>query len=250
MPSRLGHDCHTPAARPLRIPHSCTTSQIVRFDTPGILLALLKTTARTFFHRYEGLDMDSRLAFEREALPQIEALYSFALQLCHDREDSNDLVQETLLKAYRYFDSYRQGTNCRAWLFQICKHAYINHYRRMHLEPIAIDFAEDTSETETFMSGNELRGLRPSLRDEQDVRMHSQCLGDEVIAALRLLPRDYQTAVILSDIEGHSYEEIAAFMQVPIGTIRSRIHRGRKILAAQLAGYARDLRWAVVADAA
>jgi RNA polymerase sigma-70 factor (ECF subfamily) len=215
-----------------------------------MLLALLKTTARTFFHRHEELDMDSRLAFEQEALPQIEALYSFALQLCHDREDSNDLVQETLLKAYRYFDSYRQGTNCRAWLFQICKHAYINHYRRMHLEPIAIDFAEDTSETETFMSGNELRGLRPSLRDEQDVRMHSQCLGDEVIAALRLLPRDYQTAVILSDIEGHSYEEIAAFMQVPIGTIRSRIHRGRKILAAQLAGYARDLRWAVVADAA
>ena len=176
--------------------------------------------------------------FEREALSQLEALRHFAFQLSKDEQYTNDLVQETMLKACRYFHTYKVGTNCRAWLFQICKNSYINDFRRKRLEPVLVDFQEEAARSSD--DGSEPREIRPMFADEQFSTLHTSLLSDEVTEALNTIPADYQTAVILSDIEGHTYEEIADFMQSPIGTIRSRIHRGRRMLAEQLRQYAHE----------
>jgi len=172
--------------------------------------------------------------FEQEALPHMAALEKFAYQLCHDAHRSRDLVQETMLKAFVHFGTFRQGSNCRAWLFQICKNSYINAYRRKQREPVAVDFAD-----EPLQAGDDPGRVRTAHVVCADMEAHARALGDEVVTALRRLPPAFQTAVILSDIEGHPYEEIAEFMRVPVGTVRSRIHRGRTMLADLLTGYAR-----------
>lgn len=180
--------------------------------------------------------MSNELLFVREALTQIDALRNFAFKLCRNPQGTNDLVQETLLKACRSFHTYQAGTNCRAWLFQICKNSYINDYRRKQYETVPVDF---TAENSSAHEDETLRTVRAVLDDTSSLDAHEAMVGDEVAAALHLLPEDYQTALILSDIEGYTYEEIAEFTQAPIGTIRSRIHRGRKMLAEQLNDYAR-----------
>jgi RNA polymerase sigma-70 factor (ECF subfamily) len=179
--------------------------------------------------------------FELEALPHMEALEKFAYQLCRDGHRSKDLVQETMLKAFKHFDTFRQGSNCRAWLFQICKNSYINAYRRRQREPIPMDFEDETLQAGMGNELEHLRSARVLLADTSDTEAQSRSMGDEVMTALQSLPLVFQTAVILSDIEGHPYDEIAEFMQVPVGTVRSRIHRGRCMLAGMLAGYARDI---------
>jgi len=185
--------------------------------------------------------------FEQEALPHMAALEKFAYQLCHDVHRSRDLVQETMLKAYCHFDTFRRGSNCRAWLFQICKNSYINSYRRKQREPVAVDFADESLQAASGNDPDQLRSARIPCVDTADVDAHERALGDEVVTALRRLPQIFQTAVILSDIEGHPYEEIAEFMQVPVGTVRSRIHRGRSMLAGMLEGYARETGFSVAA---
>jgi RNA polymerase sigma-70 factor (ECF subfamily) len=142
-----------------------------------------------------------------------------------------------MLKAYTYFHTYKEGTNCRAWLFQICKNSYINNYRRKQYEPVAVDFREEASLPWSAANSKRQREVRVHPTDDSSLQMHSDLLSDEITASLNALPQDYQTALLLCDIEGYTYEEIASFMRVPIGTIRSRIHRGRKILARQLIGY-------------
>jgi RNA polymerase sigma-70 factor (ECF subfamily) len=179
--------------------------------------------------------------FEHEALPHMEALEKFAFQLCRDAHRSKDLVQETMFKAFRHFDTFRQGSNCKAWLFQICKNSYINAYRRRQREPIPMDFEDETLQAGMGNELEHLRSARVILIDTSDAEAHSRGIGDEVMRALESLPLVFQTAVILSDIEGHPYDEIAEFMHVPVGTVRSRIHRGRSMLAVMLGGYARDL---------
>jgi RNA polymerase sigma-70 factor (ECF subfamily) len=174
--------------------------------------------------------------FTREALPQLKALREFALSLCKNQQRSDDLVQDTMVKAFRHFDSYKQGTNCRAWLFQICKHCFINDCRRRRYEPIAVDmdgvFSSDGPESET------VREIRPVVADSEAPNAVVGLLSDEVACALDEIPLEYQTVLILSDIEGYSYEEIAEFVSAPLGTIRSRIHRGRKMLAERLKEFA------------
>ncbi len=175
--------------------------------------------------------MTAETVFEREALPQLGALHSFALRLCGNEQYSRDLVQETMLKACKYFRGYEAGTNCKAWLFQICKNSYFNEYRRSRYEPMSVDFQNEEKSDE--------RMFQIPLVDNTVGEHHSAFFGDEVTSSLESIPEDYQTAVLLSDVEGYTYEEIAEFMRVPIGTIRSRIHRGRKMLAGRLSGYAR-----------
>ncbi len=172
--------------------------------------------------------------FLQEALPQMDALRNFAFKLCRDHNSTNDLVQETMLKAYRALHTYRAGSNCRAWLFQICKNSYINGYRRKQYETIAMDLSAEGITS----YDDQLRESHVALTDNSVSDTHDAMLGDEVLRALGSLPPDYQTALILSDVEGYSYEEIAEFSHTPIGTIRSRIHRGRKMLAGLLESYA------------
>ena len=174
--------------------------------------------------------------FEREALTHIDALRHFAFQLSRNKQSTEDLVQETMLKACTYFDSYKEGTNCRAWLFQICKNSYINAYRRKQYEPFLMDFTESALQSPLESDG--VHETHPPTVDEAATKAHANFLSDEVISALETLPDDYQTAVILSDIEGYTYKEVATFTHSPIGTVRSRIHRGRKALTSQLSRFA------------
>ena len=169
----------------------------------------------------------------------MRALQNFALKLCKDEQYSQDLAQETMLKAYTYFHTYTEGTNCRAWLFQICKNSYINEVRKRQHQPVAVDLQGEESLDRSHQDNDTTRELHVRLGDQQAAHTATDAIGDEVYCALAVLPPDYQTVLILCDIEGLTYEEIAEYLHAPVGTIRSRIHRGRKLLARRLAHYAR-----------
>lgn len=171
------------------------------------------------------------LDFEREALPHMDALYNFALRMTSDPDEADDLLQETYLKAYRFFDKFEQGTNCKAWLFRIMKNSFINIYRRTSKEPDKVDY----NDVEEFYHSIRAESTDPNDLEE---RIFSNILDDDVSTALETLPEEFRTVVILCDIEGFTYEEIAEFVECPIGTVRSRLHRGRKMLRAKLYDYA------------
>ena len=170
--------------------------------------------------------------FEREALPHMDILYNFALRTTGNKDDAADLLQETFLKAYRFWNKYEKGTNIRAWLFRIMRNSYINRYRKETREPATVDFDGIQEYYNT---------IRATTVDDSDLqeKMYGGALGDEITRALESLPEDFRTAVILCDIEGLTYEEIAEFVDVPVGTVRSRLHRGRKLLQAKLFEYAK-----------
>jgi len=170
--------------------------------------------------------------FEAEALPHMDVLYNFALRTTGNENDAQDLLQETYLKAFRFWDKYEKGTNIRAWLFRIMKNSYINRYRKETKEPDKVDY----DEIENFY--NTIRAESTDPNDLQQ-KLFGNLLGDEVTKALESLPDDFRTVVILCDIEGLTYEEIAEFVECPIGTVRSRLHRGRKLLQAKLYEYAK-----------
>lgn len=170
--------------------------------------------------------------FEQEALPHMDILYNFALRTTGNEDDARDLLQETYLKAYRFWDKYEKGTNIRAWLFRIMKNSYINRYRKETKEPDKVDYGD----IENFY--NSIRADYADTNDLQE-KLFSNLLGDEVAEALEDLPEDFRTVVILCDIEGMTYEEISEFIERPIGTVRSRLHRGRKLLQAKLFDYAK-----------
>ncbi|HTR98879.1 MAG TPA: sigma-70 family RNA polymerase sigma factor [Bacteroidota bacterium] len=176
---------------------------------------------------------EKQKAFEQEALPHTDLLYNYALRMTNNPADADDLVQETYLKAYRFWDSYEQGTNIRAWLFRILKNSYINRYRREVREP-------DTVEYDDVKSMYAARGDAPGEGNDVQESMFGHLLDDEITGAIASLPDEFRTVVILCDIEGLTYEEVAAFMECPLGTVRSRLHRGRKLLRGKLAAYARS----------
>jgi len=169
--------------------------------------------------------------FKKEFLPHADALYNFAFHLTYNEDDANDLVQETFLKAYRFIESYQQGTNAKAWLFKILKNAFINDYRRKSKQPSKVDYDEVASYHDTDDDGHvEYLDLRQEL--------FQGMLGDEITRALNELPVDFKTIILLCDIEEFSYEEIAKIIDIPIGTVRSRLHRARNILKEKLREYA------------
>lgn len=171
--------------------------------------------------------------FEREAVPHMDSLYNFALKMTGDSDDASDLLQETYLKAFRFWDKFEKGTNCKAWLFRIMKNTYINTYRKNTKEPDKVDYEE----IENFYEN-----IKPSSTDsahlEKDI--YDNLLDDELSDAISSLPEDFRTVVILCDIEGYTYDEIADFVDVPVGTVRSRLHRARKMLFTKLHKYAGD----------
>jgi RNA polymerase sigma-70 factor, ECF subfamily len=171
--------------------------------------------------------------FEVEALPHADLLYNYALRMTNNAADADDLVQETFLKAFRFWEKYERGTNIRAWLFRIMKNSYINRYRRESKEPDTVDY----DEVQNFY--NTIRDTTADSADTQD-SVFGKLLDDDVATAIAHLPEDFRTVVILCDIEGLTYEEIAEFLAVPLGTVRSRLHRGRSLLRAELINYAKD----------
>ena len=170
--------------------------------------------------------------FEREAMPHMDILYNYALRMTSNADDANDLVQETYMKAFRFWDKYEKGTNIRAWLFRIMKNSYINRYRKEVKEPDTVDY----NDIQNFY-----KSIRYATADPNDLeeKIFGGLLEDNVARAIESLPEDFRTVVILCDIEGLSYEEIAEFVDSPIGTIRSRLHRGRKMLRVKLYEYAK-----------
>lgn len=178
-------------------------------------------------------EQQKQKAFNDEMLPHLDALYNFALRLTYDSTDAEDLVQESLVKAYRFFHSYEKGTNARAWLFRILRNSFINNYRKQSRQPQQIDYDEVSSFYET------IRSEQTDTTDLED-KMYRDMMDDEVSKALGRLPEDFRTVVMLCDVEDFTYEEIANMLDVPIGTIRSRLHRGRNLLRHQIARYARN----------
>jgi RNA polymerase sigma-70 factor (ECF subfamily) len=180
----------------------------------------------------EKLELDKKYKdFDTEIIPHINALNSFALKMTNDMDDAGDLVQDTLLKAFRFFDKFEKGTNAKAWLFQILKNSFINNYRKNSREPNRVDY-EDVQNFYESIKADEVK----TNHYENDA--FSDVLDDEIAHALSLLPDDFRTIVFLSDIEAYTYEEISDFMDCPIGTVRSRLHRARKMLYTLLYQYA------------
>jgi RNA polymerase sigma-70 factor (ECF subfamily) len=172
--------------------------------------------------------------FNEEFLPHIASMYNFGYRLTLDRDDAKDLVQDTYLKAYRFIESFQKGTNAKAWLFRILKNSFINDYRKKTKEPSKVDYQE----VETYYNSEEVdRQITPDLRVESLKDM----IGDEISNALNSLDVDFRTVIILCDLEGFKYEEMAKILDIPIGTVRSRLHRARNLLKEKLTQYAKSM---------
>ncbi|HSM49979.1 MAG TPA: sigma-70 family RNA polymerase sigma factor [Thermoanaerobaculia bacterium] len=173
--------------------------------------------------------------FETAALPFLDALYNTALRMTRNAQDAEDLVQETFLKAYRHFDKFEPGTNLKAWLFKIMKNTFINDYRKRQAQPPESDFAEIEGAFESQVSEEATRQIRtPEEEALADV------LDEDVQRALDALPPDYRMVVLLTDLEGFSYREVAEILEIPVGTVMSRLYRGRKRLESEMLRYARE----------
>jgi RNA polymerase sigma-70 factor (ECF subfamily) len=166
----------------------------------------------------------------------MDALFDLALNLTRNRKDAEDLVQESYLRAFRFFDSYRPGTHIKAWLFRILRNTFINRYRAKKARPDEVDFAKIEAAYEQAVDSEFLRNSRlPS----PETAVMDQVLDEEVQQAISDLPEEYRSVVLMALVEEMSYKEIAAAMSVPLGTVMSRLHRGRKMLQGALLEYVR-----------
>jgi len=173
--------------------------------------------------------------FDSQAMPYLDSLYNTAYRMTRSAEDAEDLVQETYFKAYKYYDKFEEGTNLKAWLFKILKNTFINNYRKKKLEPRSVDFAEIEDSFERIVRKD--NSDQPA--DPEAEYFHG-VLDDDVKRALDSLPYDYRMVVILADLEDFSYKEIAEILDCPVGTVMSRLYRGRKLLEKALLRYARQ----------
>ncbi|HEX5436761.1 MAG TPA: sigma-70 family RNA polymerase sigma factor [Gemmatimonadaceae bacterium] len=171
-----------------------------------------------------------RRQFEAEALVHLDALYSFALKLTHARDDAEDLVSDTILRAFDRWEQYQLGTNVRAWLFTILYHLFVSHKRR--IDAREVQFPENGD----GWSANDVVG-----EADPEGRFYDSFVDEEITQAIDALPQEYRLAVILSDVQGLRYAEIAEILGIPEGTVKSRLFRGRRILQRKLLRYARDM---------
>ena len=169
--------------------------------------------------------------FEKEMMPYMDQLLNYATYLSGDREQASDLLQDTYMKAYRFFDKFETGTNAKAWLYRIMKNTYINEYRRTHRLPEIVEYDEQISPYQMSAQGREDNDLRNML--------DTQMFDDDIAGALAGLPEKFKSVIVLRDLEELPYEEIAEVLEIPIGTVRSRLHRARALLFAPLKNYAK-----------
>jgi len=174
---------------------------------------------------------EKRASFEKEALVHLDVLYRVALRLSGNPSDADDLVQETMLKAYRAWDQYEKGTNAKAWLLTILRHAFINEYRRRTRHPETVDL----DRIEPYAVFSEVQDEDPQ------GAFFDRIVDDEVLRAIDQLPVAFRETLVLSDVEGMSYQEIAGILGIPVGTVKSRLFRARQLLQGKLYDYAVEM---------
>jgi RNA polymerase sigma-70 factor (ECF subfamily) len=179
---------------------------------------------------------DDRQRFQDEALPLLDSLYAGALRMTRNPADAEDLVQETMLRAYRAFDQFEPGTNLKAWLYRIMTNVYINTYRKRQREPLEV-FQD---EIEDFGLYHEHKDHDSQFSATTESIVLDSLVHSDIIDAIHDLPDPFRLAVVLSDIEDFSYREMAEIMDVPMGTVMSRLHRGRRALRTRLWNVAKD----------
>ena len=182
----------------------------------------------------EATEEDIRRLFEDQAMPFMDQLYATGLRMTRNPSDAADLVQETFVKAFAAFGQFQQGTNLKAWLYRILTNTFINNYRKKQRDPYrgTIDDLED------WQLGNAVSATAMSTRSAEAEAIDH--LPDSAVKdALQAIPEDFRMAVYFADVEGFSYQEIADIMKTPVGTVMSRLHRGRRLLRGLLADYAR-----------
>lgn len=188
-------------------------------------------TASTELTPEEAKQLTER--FERDALPLLDVIYAGAFRMTRNQADAEDLVQETFAKAYRAFKSFEEGTNLKAWLFRILTNTFINQYRKNQRGP-AVD---PTEQIEDWQMARAERHTSGGLKSAETEALEN--LPNEVINnALNSIPEEFRNAVYMADVDGFSYKEIAEIMDTPVGTVMSRLHRGRKLLRELLEDYA------------
>lgn len=175
-----------------------------------------------------------RRDFEEVAVPHLDALYGAACRLTRNPRDAEDLVQDAMVRAYRFWDSFEKNSNCKAWLFKILTNTFINSYQKKKRgrEVLSAAAAEQKATDGVLVQQSSL-----SQRDPRNILI-DQTISDQVVNALEALPADFRLAVVLCDLEGLSYKEIAEIMDCPIGTVMSRLYRGRRLLKKSLRDYA------------
>ena len=179
--------------------------------------------------------MADRSVFAEQAMQFAPQLYSSALRMTRNAADAEDLVQETYLRAYRGFGNFSDGTNLRAWLFRILTNTYINRYRAKQRRPQETELAE----VEDLYLYKRISGIDVASRSAEDT-LFDLFTDDEVKAALEDLPESFRLPVLLADVEGFSYKEIAEMLEIPVGTVMSRLHRGRKAMHKALIDFASE----------
>lgn len=181
-----------------------------------------------------ALPNERQLEFDALISPHLNSLYSTALRMTHNQNDAEDLVQETMYKAFRAFDQYQRNTNFRAWAFRILVNTYITAYRKAIRQPTKISY-DDLEEFYLYKKLDESLSLQENAKED----FLENLFEDDVKDALENLPYQFRLVVLLCDVEGFSYNEIANIIDAPLGTVMSRLYRGRKLLQRYLWGYAK-----------
>ncbi|HEY9116764.1 MAG TPA: sigma-70 family RNA polymerase sigma factor [Roseivirga sp.] len=193
-----------------------------------------ETTQEQQARRQDYSEREKTEIFDGEFMPHVDSMYNFAYRLTFDEDDAKDLVQDTYLKAFRFINSFERGTNAKAWLFRILKNSFINEYRKKSKQPNKVDY----NEVEQYYNSDDVdENFTTDLRVETVQHM----IGDEISGALNSIPVDFRTVIILSDLEGFTYEEMSKILDIPIGTVRSRLHRARNMMKEKLASYAKEM---------
>jgi RNA polymerase sigma-70 factor (ECF subfamily) len=181
-----------------------------------------------------GTGAEKRKAFEAEALPHLDAVYGMAVRLARNPDDANDLLQETVLRAWRFFEQFEPGSNCRAWLLTILFNNFRNGYRRTSREQPAASAEEFTQRVEAAGFAED------PARDDPEAVVGGQKMDRQVETAFNSLPDEFRTVLLLVDVQELSYQEVSQVLDVPVGTVKSRVSRGRAIMRTALQNFARE----------